>query len=306
MVKLSNQSKSCSVAGPGGKCQAAAVRNPRRGYHAWALLVETDVSTRPKAEPTALVSTMPVVGRSCAPGCEYCDFVCFLDLTLRGRTRMARPDEYASFSDLPLAQAVGEDSGTGHPTEAEPHAVDAVEAVRVSLSDDAEEATMRGPGALLGESGLLPPARREAEWNFSLFGRCCVMNAACCMAWTLPCVPVAQMFEKTTLVGFSACGEDVGYSRFLQLFLMLLVIQLIVFVATGASIPFPFLFLAVAVSQLRGVVRQLYHIPGGGVSDCLVSWCCLPCAVTQLSGQVWTAPDVVPGCDCSSHPAECV
>ena len=126
------------------------------------------------------------------------------------------------------------------------------------------------------------------------------------MAWVLPCVPVAQMFEKTAHVGFAACGEDIGYCRYLQLFFFLFVIELVVFIGTGASIPFPYLFLAVTVSQLRGVVRQLYHIPGGGVSDCLVSWCCLPCAVAQLSGQVWADPGVVPGFDCSSHPAECV
>jgi hypothetical protein len=64
-------------------------------------------------------------------------------------------------------------------------------------------------------------------------------------------------------------------------------------VAARSSLAQVFVF--VVAFQLRRLVRGRLHIPGTWFEDCLCSWFCLPCVVTQMVGQLWRQPSVEPG-----------
>ena len=50
---------------------------------------------------------------------------------------------------------------------------------------------------------------------------------------------------------------------------------------------------------LRTKVRRLYNIAGTQFKDCVVSFCCMPCTITQLAYQIWDNPENIPGFDYS-------
>ena len=76
--------------------------------------------------------------------------------------------------------------------------------------------------------------------------------------------------------------------------------------SAGAQTSLTKLFLAIAIWQLRTMLRKRQNIPGGNCEDCLISFFCSPCAVTQMVGQMWARPEQSPGCTFDESPAALV
>ena len=67
--------------------------------------------------------------------------------------------------------------------------------------------------------------------------------------------------------------------------------------------PISFAFLFYVGYSLRRAIRIRSNIPGDDCNDCCVSWWCSVCSLTQIVGQLWSNPDVNPGCNCSEDAA---
>lgn len=148
---------------------------------------------------------------------------------------------------------------------------------------------------------LLPPAKLQGMWNYGFCDRCCSCDGTCAMAWLCSCIPVAQMAEKMKRVGFPSCGG--GFQTVVSTVIMFVIIEIIVYVSLGIDLHMAEIFLFVVLCQLRGIVRNVFQIPGSGCEDCVVSYFCAPCTITQLAGQLWSDPTQNPGCTCDDSPA---
>lgn len=137
------------------------------------------------------------------------------------------------------------------------------------------------------------------RWKFDIFdfGRCFSCKGDCLMAWCCQCFPVAQIAGKLMKRGVpssQACG---GYYVVLPIFFVAIILDM---VFSAMNIPFSYFRVIVAcvfLTFLRGALRKQNSIPGSSVEDCLYSWCCSPCTITQMVGQMWKVPDRHPGCE---------
>ena len=87
-------------------------------------------------------------------------------------------------------------------------------------------------------------------------------------------------------------------------FIGLIIVENIINALMDTQLQISRLYLAICLLLLRTAVRRTLNIPGDGCTDCLVSVCCTPCAITQIVGQLWIKPEERPGCDFSEKPAE--
>eukprot|EP00616_Rhizochromulina_sp_CCMP1243_P010081 CAMPEP_0118981704 /NCGR_PEP_ID=MMETSP1173-20130426/31136_1 /TAXON_ID=1034831 /ORGANISM="Rhizochromulina marina cf, Strain CCMP1243" /LENGTH=205 /DNA_ID=CAMNT_0006932147 /DNA_START=72 /DNA_END=689 /DNA_ORIENTATION=+ len=160
------------------------------------------------------------------------------------------------------------------------------------------------PGAVVGDVMPPPLEGSQQEFNYTFCGRCCSCDTGCLMAWFCACFPVAQMLEKLKLAGMPLCMD---YRSFLITWVVLLVVGVVLGILVGGgNFDFASLLLMVVLVQIRGSVRLRYGIPGNCCCDCLASFFCTPCTVTQLIGQMWSNPNDNPGCVCDQTPASIV
>lgn len=148
----------------------------------------------------------------------------------------------------------------------------------------------------------LPPYHNEGRFRYAECDRCCTCTPDCWLAWLFSCFTLGQISEKLSNTGRSFC---LNYNGIVAIFLILLVLDCIFGVAfgsVGTPLRFTGIFLFVVACQLRGLVRQLYSIPGSCCDDCCRSFFCQPCVITQLVGQLWLEPSKTPGCSISSEP----
>ncbi|KAJ7281372.1 PLAC8 family-domain-containing protein [Mycena rebaudengoi] len=116
-------------------------------------------------------------------------------------------------------------------------------------------------------------ANGKREWSHGLCD-CFGDFGTCCVAWWCPCITYGKnkaRLQHLTAQGFpdpegggSCNGPCWGYCC------------LTTFTGFG--------FILQAIN--RGEVRARYSIDGGGCTDCLASWCCTPCDLTQASREI--------------------
>mmetsp|Transcript_83681 Transcript_83681/g.167602 ORF Transcript_83681/g.167602 Transcript_83681/m.167602 type:complete len:192 (+) Transcript_83681:95-670(+) len=145
-----------------------------------------------------------------------------------------------------------------------------------------------------------------AGWHFDLFGQCCRCTGDCCVAWFCPCFALGQVARKLANNGVPTGG---WYYRNI-VFWGIVWILIDSIIASGddkawrkSTSGFYSLFCVIVMTRLRGSVRARYNIQGSCFADCLLSWWCAPCTLTQMVGQLWIQPEVTPGCDISEGPA---
>jgi len=128
----------------------------------------------------------------------------------------------------------------------------------------------------------------------------------CCVAWFCPCFALGQVARKLANNGVPTGG---WYYRNI-VFWGIVWILIDSVIASGddkawrkSTSGFYSLFCVIVMTRLRGSVRARYNIQGSCFADCLLSWWCAPCTLTQMVGQLWIQPEVTPGCDISEGPA---
>lgn len=145
--------------------------------------------------------------------------------------------------------------------------------------------------ATMGQPGQLMPPHSPGSWRYGLFDAACQWGS-CFYAWCCPCFPSGQIASKLKAAGLPTC---MGYSAIVLTFIGLTVLDLLLTLA-GADLNPQYIFIVIVLIKLREIVRHHYQIPGGWCNDCFASWCCMPCAIQQLIGQLWAVPQQDPGC----------
>jgi len=122
------------------------------------------------------------------------------------------------------------------------------------------------------------------------------------MAWCCGCISLGQISTKLKNLGFSYCLDFKGI-------VLCYVAALIIDSALTTvgdeetnSYSISRLVLFVVCFQLRRATARILLIRSTCIQDCLCAYFCLPCAITQMVGQLWHNPKVVPGCDFSAEP----
>ncbi|KAF8510657.1 PLAC8 family-domain-containing protein [Hysterangium stoloniferum] len=113
----------------------------------------------------------------------------------------------------------------------------------------------------------------EREWSHG-FCDCFGDASTCLISWCFPCVIYSQnksRYEHLEQKGYPhpSGGDSIGGDCCLHACL------------TGC--------LGVGcLLQMsnRGNIRRRYRIEGGGCGDCMASWCCTPCELTQESREL--------------------
>lgn len=149
------------------------------------------------------------------------------------------------------------------------------------------------------ESPIIPIHPNRNNWHFSLFERSCLCGGDCFMAWFCACIPLAQIASKLKTVGNPYCLD---YKGIIWTSLFVMFVDLL-FSSNGGESSFFSIFIWILTFQLRQIVRTRFNIYGGCIEDVFLSFFCTPCVITQMVGQLWATPSVVPGWDVTESPA---
>mmetsp|Transcript_10159 Transcript_10159/g.12325 ORF Transcript_10159/g.12325 Transcript_10159/m.12325 type:complete len:181 (+) Transcript_10159:55-597(+) len=154
------------------------------------------------------------------------------------------------------------------------------------------------------EEHSLLPYPDETKWHTSECDRCCTCTGDCWLAWCCSCFSLGHIASKLEALGQPYCltyWHIVGIA--IAFFILDTILQ-----NSIVNFDFSFLriFLIVVIFQLRGLVRQRLNIPGDCCSDCLWSFFCGPCVITQINGTLWKQPEIQPGCSCEDQFAKIV
>mmetsp|Transcript_24978 Transcript_24978/g.29518 ORF Transcript_24978/g.29518 Transcript_24978/m.29518 type:complete len:185 (+) Transcript_24978:106-660(+) len=167
--------------------------------------------------------------------------------------------------------------------ETEPHA----QAIPISETYDVDR------------SSAVLPYPGEHKWHHGIFSRCCSCGGDCWLAWCCPCVSLAQISSKVGAID----GEPycLSFNMILGIGIFLYCLSLLFGSIYPSMDSFftPFnIFNFVVCFQLRRIVRiKLKIVPNDGCCvDCLCSYFCLPCVITQMMGTLWLKPHEVPDC----------
>ncbi|KAF7430224.1 hypothetical protein PC9H_005926 [Pleurotus ostreatus] len=114
----------------------------------------------------------------------------------------------------------------------------------------------------------LPMDSDGREWSHGLCD-CCSDVGTCLIATFFPCIVYAQNKRRYEHLNRGQPDPERGGSGFNGDCLMHGCITCCFGIGCVLQIP------------LRGHLRSRYHIKGGGCGDCMVSWCCTPCGLTQ-------------------------
>ncbi|KDQ22150.1 hypothetical protein PLEOSDRAFT_1086889 [Pleurotus ostreatus PC15] len=114
----------------------------------------------------------------------------------------------------------------------------------------------------------LPMDPDGREWSHGLCD-CCSDVGTCLIATFFPCIVYAQNRRRYESLNRGQPDPERGGSGFNGDCLMHGCITCCFGIGCVLQIP------------LRGHLRSRYHIKGGGCGDCMVSWCCTPCGLTQ-------------------------
>mmetsp|Transcript_19858 Transcript_19858/g.23592 ORF Transcript_19858/g.23592 Transcript_19858/m.23592 type:complete len:183 (-) Transcript_19858:81-629(-) len=140
------------------------------------------------------------------------------------------------------------------------------------------------------------------EWHDGECDRCCNCSGDCGLAWFLPCFSLAHISSKLDALDAPYCLK---FWHIATLGILFWIIDMI-FYSLNIQLQTLNIFIFIVVFQLRGIVRQRLAIPGDCCMDCLWSFFCVPCAITQMNGTLWRQPENEPGCSCDDRYAQIV
>jgi Cys-rich protein (TIGR01571 family) len=107
------------------------------------------------------------------------------------------------------------------------------------------------------------------------FSELCDCDQTCLMTCCCPCVVGGQVAQKLNLgsYGLICCG-----------YITACIILLIIFILTQSAIPYLFLWLgwSIFIMMARMKVRSMWNIPGDSCDDCMISFCCTACSLSQV------------------------
>ena len=110
------------------------------------------------------------------------------------------------------------------------------------------------------------------------------------------------MADKLNTLFGSQKDQVLNYSVIVTVTVVLLILDGALAFALHWDTRFHRLWITIILLLLRGKSRQLRQIRGSCCEDCLAAFCCTPCAITQMVGEMWHDPEKKPGCDCSVGP----
>mmetsp|Transcript_14923 Transcript_14923/g.35170 ORF Transcript_14923/g.35170 Transcript_14923/m.35170 type:complete len:207 (+) Transcript_14923:27-647(+) len=152
-----------------------------------------------------------------------------------------------------------------------------------------------------GPGGSLLPYPDRPNWHSGEFDKCCTCTGDCWVAWCCSCFTAGQIASKLSKVGNPYC---LGYKGIVITFLFFFILDIILESTAGVDLNPQYLFMFVVMMQLRKRVRDTLRIDGDCCSDCVCSFFCPPCVLTQMVHTLWARPNQVPGCDCSEGAAD--
>jgi Cys-rich protein (TIGR01571 family) len=147
--------------------------------------------------------------------------------------------------------------------------------------------------------GLLPSPM--GVWRTSICDNCCNCEPESWMAWCCNCFSAGQIAGK--LQHLQAEVYCLNFGLIVGVWFVLLVLGIIL--PSYVSSLFLFLhvwWIFIVCTMLRYSMRKRLSIPGNLCTDCLGSFFCLPCFLTQMTHQLYTSPGVTPGCSCTQFP----
>jgi Cys-rich protein (TIGR01571 family) len=131
-------------------------------------------------------------------------------------------------------------------------------------------------------------------------------------SWFCSCFQLGQIAEKLRNTGSRYC---LSMQQIVWITVILWILSAVLSVVTSQpgdessdnnnnnTYHFASIFLFIVACQLRTHVRRARRIDGDGCGDCCATFWCGPCAMTQMVGEMWSQPEVTPGCDCSERAA---
>ena len=162
------------------------------------------------------------------------------------------------------------------------------------------EPTVVAQPAVVINGEPLSPGNPQA-WKVDTCGKCCDCGPSCLMAWFCTCFPLGQLASKAKNNGMPI-ADWMTFQNVVLATIAVRVLDLILS-AVGISLNLSWWFMGCIIFTLRKVVRRHHNIPGEDCEDCLLSFCCVPCTVTQMVHQMWANPDQAPGCTFDESPA---
>jgi Cys-rich protein (TIGR01571 family) len=201
------------------------------------------------------------------------------------RTQRMRPGLLASWGraiDVPFLQCLIAVSPFLHPKMAQCLHTDYASSSLVTTTELPEEALQSDPGYIL-------PPDPMGHWRYSLCD--CKNLLLCLFGWCLPCLPLAQLYEKMVSAG--------TFLNVVLLFCAMVTVRYILTITASAlgitaftwfvwmmnlMVQIVMIFAAV---RIRKAIRLKYGIHEqccGTCEDCCCAWCCMPCVIAQM----WT------------------
>lgn len=138
------------------------------------------------------------------------------------------------------------------------------------------------------------PYPDEPHWHDEEYARCCKCSGHCWCVWLCPCVFLAHIASKLTAMdranpyclNFTTIIIIGVFLTLLDMFLALL----------GVDVNPHYIFYSIVCLQLRQKISAILKFrKADGCKECLFTFFCLPCAMTQMFGTLWGVPEEKPG-----------
>mmetsp|Transcript_14369 Transcript_14369/g.17085 ORF Transcript_14369/g.17085 Transcript_14369/m.17085 type:complete len:209 (+) Transcript_14369:96-722(+) len=157
-------------------------------------------------------------------------------------------------------------------------------------------------GAPQAQNTLIPYPE-ETNWHDSECDRCCTCQGDCCLAWFCGCFSLGHIASKLEALGEPYCLK---FWHIVIFAIILSIVDMILTSITQSQTRLSGIFLFVVTFQLRRRITTKLNFPGSCCGDCLWSFFCAPCVITQMNGTLWSQPEVQPGCSCDDNFAQVV
>mmetsp|Transcript_10784 Transcript_10784/g.14059 ORF Transcript_10784/g.14059 Transcript_10784/m.14059 type:complete len:191 (+) Transcript_10784:72-644(+) len=167
------------------------------------------------------------------------------------------------------------------------------------------------PGQQQEQPESLIPYPDETNWHTSECAceRCCACQGECWMAWCCSCFSLGHISSKLEALGQPCCLK---YSHIVMIGVALTIVDIILSVVMSRpgrpamrQPRLAGLFFFFVTFQMRRAISRRLKFADNCCFDCLWSFFCTPCVITQMNGTLWKQPDDL-GCSCDDKFAQVV
>ena len=144
--------------------------------------------------------------------------------------------------------------------------------------------------------------KRNGDWNYGVFDKCCALNRYCCFAWcsdffSLPC-PTISLYSRSVDPTQGPEGHINRSLTYNYAFRTICCLLLLSFILSPAVIV---IYLLALKCMARRQIRKIYKIKGNECTDFLCVFSLPCCSTIQMANQLWDNPGEYPGVECSSN-----